>query len=395
MRIVFLGRVLLRSLAECWRFDRPFPEEKWGFPLGSELVKGFVSHGHDVHVVMEYAVETTEIYKSAGATVWLVPESSSTKRQFLTLFKKEVLGMRIAIKQIIPDIIFAQWPYYNAYAGVTSGFPTLVVAHDSPWRVLWVFRNLRMLIRAFYSQFIVLPKVKYLAAVSPHIVEDMRRLNRYNGSIRMIPNGIALECEKEFAHHAVRTHATTILMVTQWGRLKNSKVVLLAFSKLHEKHKNWHLIVYGDYMDCRGAGKWLVDNHIRQDGMELRGRKPPSEIRNVMLSKADVFISPSIEESFGMVFIEAMSAGVPCIGGSKSGAVPWVLDYGNAGVLTDVCNVTTVAKDIESLMLDFVKRQSIAEAGIKYVKNNFSLESVVSKYEKAFREIVQCEESNR
>lgn len=374
-----------------------FPEEKWGFPLGSELVKGFVAHRHDVHVVMEYAVQTIEVYKSAQCAVWLVPESSSTKRQFLTLFKKEVSGMRTAIKRINPDIVFAQWPYYNAYAGITSGYPTLVVAHDSPWRVLWVFRNLRMLIRAFYAQFFVFPKVKHLTAVSPHIVKDLRKLNRYSGRIRMIPNGITLREETGVSFHFrdMKSCEPTILMITQWGRLKNSKVVLKAFPELRKRHVNWRLIVYGDYMDGRGAGKWLLEKKIHMDGIELRGRKPPQEIRETLVKEADIFISPSLEESFGMVFIESMAAGVPCIGGHRSGAVPWILDHGKAGVLTNVCDTGVVTKDIEALMLDTERRRGLANAGIRRVKENFCLESVIGRYEKAFQEVVQCEKSSR
>ena len=389
MKIVFLGKVLLSSLSKCWRFDRTFPKEQWGFPLGSEMVKEFVRIGHDVHVVMEYPVQDMEVYKSAECVVWLVPESSSTKRQFLTLFKREVAGMRYAIERIQPDVVFAQWTYYNAYAGVTSAYPTLVVAHDSPWRVLWVFRNLRMLIRAFYAQIFVLPKVKNLTAVSPHIVSDLCLFNRYKKHIRMIPNGISISANRPLKFVEPSVPAKTIVMVSQWGRLKNSKTMFRAFVKLRKRHQDWRLIVYGGYMDERGAGKWLEEVCLPIDGIELRGLRPQDEIRNTLLSEADIFVSPSLEESFGMVFIEAMSVGVPCVGGRNSGAVPWVLGEGTAGVLADVHNVDSLAESIEKLMLDGLERKRLSIAGIQRVEAKFNIKHVMRQYEIALKEILK------
>ena len=51
MTIVYAGRVTLASLAGFGKWDRSFPEARWGFPLGSEIVKRLVARGHTVVVV--------------------------------------------------------------------------------------------------------------------------------------------------------------------------------------------------------------------------------------------------------------------------------------------------------------------------------------------------------
>ena len=71
------------------------------------------------------------------------------------------------------------------------------------------------------------------------------------------------------------------------------------------------------------------------DGVNFVGPVDPDELIDIY-EQVDLMVHPSMEESFGMVLVEAMARKIPVIGGEKSGAVPWVLDNGKAGVLTDI-----------------------------------------------------------
>lgn len=394
MKIAFAGRVSLDSLAEVGTWNRPLPEAKAGFPFGSELVRCLVARGHSVAVVTEHNVAKVEKYlckTAVGALeVWLVPRRSRSRWTLLTLFYKEMCGIRNAIREIGPDVVFAQWTYHNAYAGSTSGYPCLVVAHDSPWRVMWTMRTVVFLIKAMYSQFFVLPKIKNLSVVSPHIGNDFRKMG-YRGHMSLIGNGYSSGTVSPSLKSDV---AAKVVMVTQWGRLKNSKVMLKAWEILHRRHENWKLVVCGDYMDEHGAEPWMrkagLGDLIDGGAVELRGFVGQAKIRDE-LRTADLFVSPSLEESFGMVFLEAMAQGVPCVGGEKSGAVPWVL--GCEGVSDEnsetrggvVCDVTTpaeLADCVEKVMVDAEFRRQLSEGGRRRVREVFDIKKVIGMYEK-------------
>ena len=52
---------------------------------------------------------------------------------------------------------------------------------------------------------------------------------------------------------------------------------------------------------------------IAGPNVEFRGALPPEEALRVA-RQAGVFVMPSVEEAFGVAYIEAMAAGVPAIG---------------------------------------------------------------------------------
>ena len=395
MKIVYAGRVTLASLVGFGKWDRPFPKVRWGFPLGSEIVKRLVARGHTVVVVTERTVEKVEKFRCktehGGLEVWLVPSWKRSRWSFLTLFAKEMRGMRAAIQEIKPDVVFAQWAYYNAYAGLTSGYPTLAVAHDSPWRVFKMFRSLQTFIKAVYATLFVMPKIRYLTAVSPYIVSEFKKFKSWrNVDIPVIPNGIEIRDERggmRVERWGMRKIGNagkkTIVSISQAGRLKNSAVLFKAWEILKPRHPDWRLLVYGQGMP---------------QGMATR-----EELDRVLREEADLFVSPSLEESFGMVFVEAMRFGVPCIGGEKSGAVPWVLgcegmrderrgmsDEGcgmRGGVVCDVTRPEKLAECIERVMGDEGLRKRLGEGGRRRVKEMFDIEKVVDLYEKELERV--------
>lgn len=405
MKIAFIGRVTLTSFSNFGEWNRPLPKVKWGFPLGSELVKGLVARGHDVHVITESGLETSDVVTGENSqceirrgewvcqvggagllAVHLVPTWKRSRWMFLTLFTKEVRGIRKIIEEIKPDVVFAQWTYYNAYAGLTSGYPTLVVAHDSPWRIAWIQKNLQSLIKAFYAQFWVFPRVKHMVAVSPYIADELQKWNRYKGELKVIPNGI--KNYDDMPRTPIRKQATTVVCVADWSARKNVKTFFRAWSALKNFYSCSRAIVYGGDLCWEGAaGDWLRTSGLNMDGLDLRGQVSRDEIDCVLREEADLFVSPSLEESFGMVFVEAMRLGVPCVGGEKSGAVPWVM--GEGGVVCDVTNPEMLAECIERVMGDYDLRKKLSEGGRRRAREMFDIVKVVDLYASELRRLVK------
>ena len=389
----------MEKLEESFRFDNPLPELKRRYPFGTNLAVGLAKAGHHVTVVvLSMTVHETVKYSSSECDVYIVPERR-TRYQLPTLYRKEVAGLLKVVAKVKPDVILANWTYQYARAGVTSGFPCLVVARDSPWRCLWRIHSFSFLIKTLYSQFLVFPRIKSLSTISQHMVDDLRKFNRYKGEIAVIPNGITVDVD--FVKD-VKKEAKTIICVSEWNPLKNITTLFRAFSILRKRHSDWRLIAVGNCIDDAVAGSWMRKHGVSSDGIELLGRKTQDEIKLLLRNDADVFCSPTLEESFGQVFLEAMSNGVPCIGGEKSGAVPWVIgalsdchqtigtkvsDGYIGGVVCDVTKPEKLAECIERVMENHKWRKSLSDGGLRRVRDMFDIEKTVQMYEAELKRI--------
>jgi glycosyltransferase involved in cell wall biosynthesis len=164
---------------------------------------------------------------------------------------------------------------------------------------------------------------------------------------------------------------------------KNGAVGLRAFALIRKHLPEAQLYLFG-----QGAAK---DEEASQfaaatglsEGICFIGRLAHQQLLQ-QLSTCDVLLHPSLEESFGAVLIEAMSQGVPVIGGQTSGAVPWVV--GKNGSLVDV----TSPQEIAQAALDLLRYpEQLTAMGNEARKNTlarFSADAVATAYENHYRQ---------
>jgi glycosyltransferase involved in cell wall biosynthesis len=78
----------------------------------------------------------------------------------------------------------------------------------------------------------------------------------------------------------------------------------------------------------------------------------------------DIFCLPSVQEGFGIVFLEAMAAGKPIVA-ARAAAIPEVLPQ---GILTEPGSAEAIAQAIESVYADAVKRAVLTAKGLERVE---------------------------
>lgn len=88
---------------------------------------------------------------------------------------------------------------------------------------------------------------------------------------------------------------------------------------------------------------------------------------------AAVFALPSRGEGFGLVYLEAMRAGIPCVGSTHDAAAEVIAD-GVTGALVNQDDVPGLAQTISGLLLDPARRHAMGLAGQARVQQQFSFE---------------------
>jgi len=93
----------------------------------------------------------------------------------------------------------------------------------------------------------------------------------------------------------------------------------------------------------------------------------------------DVYVMPSAKEGFGIVFLEAMRWGKPCIGGNHGGT-PDVIEHGKSGYLVEYGNVDALANHIAQLAFDPSFRLAMGENGRLTVARKFTKSHFIERY---------------
>ena len=101
------------------------------------------------------------------------------------------------------------------------------------------------------------------------------------------------------------------------------------------------------------------------------------------LAAADVFVFPSLTDTFGVVLLEAMACGVPVVT-TNVGGLPEVVVHGESGFLHDVGDTDGMAADVDRLLDDPARRDAMGQAGVRRVTEEFSLVRSLRQHEELY-----------
>ena len=99
-----------------------------------------------------------------------------------------------------------------------------------------------------------------------------------------------------------------------------------------------------------------------------------------MLQGFDVFVLPSFYEAISLSILEAMSMGIPVVA-TDVGGNPEVVQDGKTGYLVPLDDIKSLSNSLINLIKSPKKAVNMGDNGRKVVKQNFSLQRMVSRYE--------------
>lgn len=97
------------------------------------------------------------------------------------------------------------------------------------------------------------------------------------------------------------------------------------------------------------------------------------------MNAADIFLMPSLAESFGMMAIEAMACGTPVIAFDGT-ALPDVIDAPRCGLTVPYKDAAALANCVELVLGDPILRQRLSDNCLRLVQNEYRLETYVERH---------------
>jgi hypothetical protein len=123
-----------------------------------------------------------------------------------------------------------------------------------------------------------------------------------------------------------------------------------------------------------------------RDRVRFHGAVSDDALRRFYAS-CDVFVAPSLFESFGLIYLEAMQYGKAVVG-CRTGGVPEVVEDGVDGMLVAPDDPEGLHTTLSRLMHDPVLRRRLGEAGARRVGERANHRAMAARMEGVYRETI-------
>ena len=163
----------------------------------------------------------------------------------------------------------------------------------------------------------------------------------------------------------------TILFIGIDFERKGGKILLEAFRQAKSEIPDARLVIIGPNLKGLPNGVECL-GYISKDSPEGMMRLKQAYMN------ASVFVMPSLYEPFGVVFLEAMAHGLPCIG-SDNCAMPEIIDQGETGFLVPPGDSDSLAKNIIEVLRDPVLAKSMGDKGYRKLIEKFTWDRVANR----------------
>lgn len=248
------------------------------------------------------------------------------------------------------DIVHAHSLFSNGYLALKAkrrhGLPYIVAFRNTDLNAFfkvrpWLRRIGLEIMREAEAVIFLSPSYRD-AVLSAYVPDGIR--GAIGEKSRVIPNGI----NKVFFENAPDAPRRTdgVIRVIQVGDINKNKNQLTVAKACQELERSGSRVSYS--IVGKPKSKSIVEKLSRYPFVKVQPPVPQSELIG-MYRESDVFAMPSFHETFGLVYVEAMSQGLPVIYSKGQGFDGWVSDRELArGV--DASDSKDLAEAIESLL---------------------------------------------
>lgn len=274
-----------------------------------------------------------------------------------------------------------------------NGLPKVVHAHFTDMGyLLGLLKNkyeFKMILTEHNSQInkeVIPKKVLFMAkrayrsadrviAVSSLLAEKIKKIAGVSSVV--IPNIIDTTNFSYLREKDVRQEKFIFVSAGALISRKGFDLLIRSYDKAFGSDKNVQLLIIGN-----GEEKRLLENEIKNRGLSgnifLLGERPREEMGKIFRT-AHTFVLLSRVETFGVVYVEAMAAGLPVIATKCGGPEDFV--NGENGILVDVDNEEQAIAAMKEIRNRTYDRKKIAQNVLERFSENIISEQLVRIYD--------------
>ncbi len=236
----------------------------------------------------------------------------------------------------------------------------------------------------------IIHKADFVVAQSNNTMENMRNFYSPKSESSIIPLGITRPMDVSASRSEFGFPENVTLLITV-GRLVARKAVHQLIETVKSlKSEDAHLVVLGSGPEEQNLKNQATALNL-QDRIHFMGHV--SETNKIKCLKvADIFVSTSQHEGFGLVFIEAMAQSLPVVCYDFGGQSDFLQD-GVTGHLIALNDRDKFVSAVQSLILDDQKRGEIGKSN-QLQANDYYIDTCAAKYEEVFNRVIAADARN-
>ena len=220
--------------------------------------------------------------------------------------------------------------------------------------------------------------------MSSDIITRAMRYYALSRDIELIPHGIKRPLFVPKTRHDLGYDPNDILLVTV-GRLIPRKAVHDLLSVLQAmKQAPVKLLIIGDGPERQKLQALAVALGVSERTCFVGNVDDESKFQ--LLNIADIYISSTHHEGFGLVFLEAMAVGLPIISYDNGGHTDFLTD-GKTGFLIHLGDLSTLIERTRALSEHADLRQQMGEFNKRHVENYY-IANCAAKYHALYEAVI-------
>jgi glycosyltransferase involved in cell wall biosynthesis len=249
----------------------------------------------------------------------------------------------------------------------------------------------------------VIQTMTKLVALTPTVVDCYNELGASKDTVVEIPNGVDMkrfqrninreQLREEFG---VKPDEILILTTGRYNKKKGYEYIPPIAKLLVKDNIKFKWLIVGTSSDS--ILPVVIENEMDNFVKCIEGKKPeksdssyslevPSDYFIDLYLIADIFVFPSLLETFGMVLIEAMAAGLPIVTINSPGCRDVVQNKVN-GLVADSIDPTCVAECIKTILSNNHLRNQLVTNAKETVMAKYDWPVIAQQYESLFVSLI-------
>lgn len=356
--------------------------------IATELGKMLAAKGHEIHFITSgIPFRLNKIYPTI--TFHQVEVNSYSVFQYAPYDIALANKMAEVIMDQQLDVLHVHYAIPHAVCAIlaknmaNSDIGIVTTLHGTDITVLGYDSSLKGAIK--YG----IEKSDVVTAVSNSLAQETMDLIAPNKEIDTIYNFID---EREYTKKdpgnlkellGIKPDEKVVIHVSNFRKVKHIPDIVESFKLIHQDVPS-KLLLVGDGPEKHPIMESIKGTSVEKDVLFLGKQESLSELYAI----SDLMLLLSEKESFGLVLLEAMACGVPCIG-TDVGGIPEVITNGENGYIVELGDWKKVAEYGVEILQNPTLHKQIVDRSFEIIQDRFSSKSIVAQYEEMYERVAR------